>query len=167
MLLISRRVSQGDRACFGFALKQLDQIVVFLEFLLVTQAALICRLLGKTGVDLRHELRGEPVFLLELIPKLPKSIARTASLGAVSENRELLLSHLLYHTTRLAVELVTKRYAANRVTVFLERQSFESLRVEEYLAYPTSNYFTLAKAVRHAFEALYRSGTRYSLFDAD
>jgi impB/mucB/samB family C-terminal domain len=101
------------------------------------------------------------VFPLELIPKLPKSIARTASLGAVSENRELLLSHLLYHTTRLAVELVTKRYAANRVTVFLEHQSFESLGVEEYLAYPTSNYFTLAKAVRHAFEALYRSGTRY------
>jgi hypothetical protein len=41
VLLISRRVSQGDRACFGFVLKQLDQIVVFLEFLLVTQAELI------------------------------------------------------------------------------------------------------------------------------
>jgi hypothetical protein len=38
---ISRRVSQGDRACFGFALKQLDQIIVFLEFLLVTLAELI------------------------------------------------------------------------------------------------------------------------------
>jgi DNA polymerase V len=60
--------------------------------------ALIRRLLGKTGVDLRHELRGEPVFPLELIPKLPKSIARTASLSEVSENRELLLSHLLYRS---------------------------------------------------------------------
>jgi nucleotidyltransferase/DNA polymerase involved in DNA repair len=123
--------------------------------------ALIRRLLGKTGVDLRHELRGEPVFPLELTPRLPKSIARTASLGEVTGSRETLIAHLLHHTTRLAVELVTKRYTASRATVFLQRQSFESLAAEECLAYPTSNYFTLAKAVRGAFEVLYRPATPY------
>ena len=49
VLLISRRVSQGDRACFGFSLKQLDQIIVFLEFLLVTQAELILTVQDRNG----------------------------------------------------------------------------------------------------------------------
>src|SRR5215475_9369476 len=41
VFLISRRVNQGDRACFGFALEQLDQIVFVLELLLITLAELI------------------------------------------------------------------------------------------------------------------------------
>jgi DNA polymerase V len=122
---------------------------------------LIRRLLGKTGTDLRLELRGVPVFPLELVPKLPKSIARTASLGEVTQSREMLIAHLLHHTTRLAVELITKRYAASRLSVFLQLNSFEDLGIEVRLGYPTSNYFTLAKAARLAFDALYHPGASY------
>jgi hypothetical protein len=35
-LLISRRIDQGDRAAFGFALEQLDQIVFAPEFLITS-----------------------------------------------------------------------------------------------------------------------------------
>jgi DNA polymerase-4/DNA polymerase V len=123
--------------------------------------ALMRRLLGKVGVDLRLELRGVPAFPLELVPKLPKSIARTASLGEVTEDRETLIAHLTHHLTRLAVELITKRYATTRLTVSLQRKSFEGQGVEVRLPYPTANYFTLAKAARRAFEALYRPGVPY------
>jgi DNA polymerase V len=123
--------------------------------------ALMRRLLGKLGVDLRLELRGVPVSPLDLVPKLPKSIARTASLGEVTEDRTMLISHLMRHTTRLAVELVTKRYTTTRLTVSLQRKSFESFGTEVHLPYPTANYFTLARAARRAFEVLYRPGTPY------
>lgn len=131
-----------------------------LEFAQASEA-LMRRLLGKTGTDLRLELRGVLVFPLELVLKLPKSIARTASLGEVTQSHETLIAHLLHHTTRLAVELIIKRYAASRLTVSLQLESFEGLGVEVRLAYPTSNYFTLAKAARRAFEALYRPGALY------
>jgi hypothetical protein len=39
--LTSRRIDQGDRAGFGFAPGQLDQIVFATEFLLVTPPELI------------------------------------------------------------------------------------------------------------------------------
>ena len=55
-------------------------------------------ILGKTGVDLGHELNGNPVFPLELQPPMPKTIARTASLGVVSRNKALIERHLTYPT---------------------------------------------------------------------
>lgn len=128
-----------------------------------TQApeALIRRLLGKSGVDLWHELRGVPVFPLELAPRLPKSAARTASLGEITRDRDILIGHLTHHTTRLATELVVKRHAASRLAVFLTLKSFDKAGLEVRFDRPTANYFTLSEAVMQAFEKLYRPGERY------
>lgn len=123
--------------------------------------ALIRRLLGKSGVDLWHELRGVPVFPLELAPRLPKSVARTASLGEITRDRDILIGHLTHHTTRLATELVVKRHAASRLAVFLTLKSFDKAGLEVRFDRPTANYFTLSEAVMQAFEKLYRPGERY------
>lgn len=124
-------------------------------------SALIRRLLGKAGTDLWHELRGTPLFSLELAPKLPKSVARTASLGQVTQDRNLIAAHLSHHTTRMATELATKRYLAQRLTVFLTLKSFASRAVETRFDDPTANVFAFSRAVREAFAQLYSPGEFY------
>jgi DNA polymerase-4/DNA polymerase V len=124
-------------------------------------AALIRRLLGKAGVDLWHELRGTPLSPLELVPKLPKSVARTASLGQVTQDRNLIAAHLSHHTTRMAVELVTKRHLARRLTVFLTLKSFASKAVETRFDDPTANVFAFSRAVRESLAQLYSPGEDY------
>jgi len=122
---------------------------------------LIQRLLGKTGTELWRELRGERVFALELEPQLPKSIARTASLGETTASMEILAAHLTHHTTRVATELAMKRYLAARLAVFLRLKSFDSTTAEIRLDYPTASYFTLSRAVHAALERLYQPGQMY------
>jgi DNA polymerase V len=126
-----------------------------------TRESEIRRLLGKMGVDLWRELRGEVVFPLELEPRLPKSIARTASLGEVTDSKEILAAHLTHHTTRLAMELVTKRYLAARLSVFLRLKSFESAGLEVRLPYPTASYFTLMRWVSQLLAHLHVPGQLY------
>lgn len=122
---------------------------------------LIRKLMGRSGTDLRCELRGEPVFALELEPRLPKSIARTASLGEITASRETLAAHLTHHTTRVATELVMKRYMAAKLAVFLRLKSFDSASVEIRLDYPTASYFVLSRAVQAALDRLYQPGQLY------
>ena len=122
---------------------------------------LIQRLLGKAGRDLWHELRGTPRFALELTPRLPKSVARTASLGKVTGDRAIIAAHLSYHTTRLAAELVSKHYLARRLTVFLTLKSFAAESLETRFDDATANVFRLSQAVRDSLARLYRSGELY------
>jgi DNA polymerase V len=124
-------------------------------------AALVQRLLGKSGTDLWRELQGISVFPLELAAKPPKSVARTASLGRVSSERDFIAAHLTHHTTRLVTELVSKRYLAQRLTVFLTLKSFASHAVETRFTVPTANFFDYSRAVRDAFVRLYSSDERY------
>ncbi|MHB1618570.1 MAG: Y-family DNA polymerase [Sulfuricella sp.] len=135
-------------------------IATALQFIEADEA-LIRKLMGRSGTDLRRELRGEPVFALELEPRLPKSIARTASLGEITTSRETLAAHLTHHTTRVATELVTKRYLAAKLAVFLRLKSFDSARVEIRLDCPTASYFVLSRVVQAALERLYQPGQRY------
>jgi DNA polymerase-4/DNA polymerase V len=141
---------------------QLDKfgIATALQFIEADEA-LICKLMGRSGTDLQCELRGETVFALELEPRLPKSIARTASLGEITFSRETLAAHLTHHTTRVATELVTKRYLAAKLAVFLRLKSFDSASVETRLDYPTGSYFVLSRVVQAALERLYRHGQQY------
>ncbi|MGH9967589.1 MAG: DUF4113 domain-containing protein [Pyrinomonadaceae bacterium] len=136
------------------------KITTALEFM-KSPKALIQRLMGKVGTDLRDELMGNPVYPLELEPKLPKSIARTASVGKVTSERDIMIAHLTHHTSRLALELVSKRYVAGRLVVFLRLKTFDSVGGEIHLRYPTSSYYTLSKAVMQAFDNLYKSGELY------
>lgn len=125
------------------------------------EPALVRRLLGRPGTDLWHELRGTPHFGLEVTPKPPKSMARTASLGQMTQDRNLIAAHLSYHTTRLATELVTKRHLARRLTVFLTLKSFTSRALEIKFDDPTANVFTFSRAVRAGLAQLYRSEDSY------
>ncbi|MDP2827972.1 MAG: DUF4113 domain-containing protein [Sulfuricellaceae bacterium] len=121
----------------------------------------IHRLLGKLGTDLRHELRGVPVYPLDLLPALPKSIARTASMGEISGDKSMLAAHLTHHTTRLATELITRRYVAARISLFLTLQSFDKVDAEIRFDQATANYFAISPMVQAMLNRLFQPGQRY------
>lgn len=122
---------------------------------------LLRRLLGRHGLTLWHELNGRPVLPLEVEPKLPKSVAKTASLGEVTTARATIAGHLAHHTLRLASELVAKGLLARRLSVFLTLSSFEVVAMEIGLDVPTNSQARLSAAVRQAFCALYQEGVAY------
>ena len=126
-----------------------------------TDIYIIKRLLGKAGTDLWNELQGKSVMGLELHQQLPKSIARTASMGEVTSNRKTISAHLTRHAFRLATEMVLKKYLTKRITVFLKQKDFNSVSTKVDFEYPTNNYFQLSHAVRNILNDLYQYGVEY------
>jgi len=123
--------------------------------------SIVHRLLGRHGVVLWQELNGRVVQPLQLAPPLPKSVARTASMGQVSDDRMLIAAHLSHHTHRLVADLVARGLMTGRVNVFLTLKSFERTGIEMRLEYPCNDLKKITEAVRRAFELLYRPETLY------
>jgi len=122
---------------------------------------LIKRVLGKSGTDLWYELQGKSIIGLELNPQLPKSIARTASMGKVTSDKESITAHLTRHAFRLATEMVLKKLLTKRINVFLKLKDFSLASIKTDFEYPTNNYFQLSHAVRNMLNDLYQIGIEY------
>jgi hypothetical protein len=77
------------------------------------------------------------------------------------QDKDTIAAHLSHHTTRLATELVIKRYLARRLTVFLTLKSFASHSAETKFDNPTAKVFTFSQAVRDTLARLYRPDEHY------
>jgi len=121
----------------------------------------IRRLLGKAGTDLWHELNGTPIFKVETEAKLPKSVARTASMGEVTQDKQTIRAHLLKHAMRLSKELITKRLTVRQLTVFLTLKSFDKQTSTSELPYPSADYFLLASEAGRVLDGLYDPDCHY------
>lgn len=122
---------------------------------------LIRRLLGRHGTVLWQELNGKVVQPLQLTPRLPKSVARTASMGQVSAERMLIAAHLSGHTHRLVADLTARGLLAEKINVFLTLESFERTEIGMRLECPSNSLKRITGTVRRAFMLLYRTGTLY------
>ncbi|WP_072659924.1 DNA polymerase Y family protein [Mariprofundus micogutta] len=121
----------------------------------------IKHLLGKAGNDLWHEMKGITAIGLELHTQLPKSMARTASMGEVTGNKKTIISHLIRHITRLATELVIKRLLIKRITIFMRLKDFSSVSAKADFEYPTNNYFRIFRSVQGMVTDLYQANELY------
>jgi DNA polymerase-4/DNA polymerase V len=121
----------------------------------------IRRLLGKAGTDLWHELNGTPLYKVGTEARLPRSVARTASMGEVTQDRQTIRAHLLNHAMRLSRELITKRLTAGQLTVFLTLKSFDKQASTSDLPYPSADYFLLAGEAGRALDELYDPDRHY------
>jgi DNA polymerase-4/DNA polymerase V len=115
----------------------------------------IKRLLGKAGTDLWHELNGTSLYGVESEPPLPKSVARTASMGQLTREREVIRSHLMRHAMRLSRELIEKRLTAKQLSFFLALKSFDKCAQTRQLAYPNADYFVLVEEAGNMLDALF------------
>ena len=117
-------------------------------------------LLGKAGVDLWHELHGKPVYPLVSGYVMPKSISRTASLGRVSKDLQLLRMHLSYHTTRVVTELIRQNLSVGQLLVFLKLQSFDVVSSKMNMS-PVQDFSAINKNVQKMLIQLFRQGESY------
>ena len=115
----------------------------------------IKRLLGKTGSELWHELNGMSLYPVVTEPKLPKSVARTASMGQPTQDQAIIRAHLGRHAMRLSKELIEKRLTAKQLTTFVTLKSFDKQAVTTELPYPTADYFLLIKEAGRAVDKLF------------
>jgi len=122
---------------------------------------LMHRLLGRHGMQLKYELSGRSVLPLILKPELPKSVARTASMGQASGDRDMLMAHLSWHVMRLVSELVAKHLLTRRLHLFLTLASFERCGMALPLEMPTNSLKRLMDAVKSGLSRLFRAGLHY------
>lgn len=115
----------------------------------------IRHLLGKGGVELWQELNGDAIYAVEREARLPQSVARTASLGELTRDRETIHGNLVRHAMRLSRELIVKRLTAKQLTVFVTLKSFAKCAETRDLAYPTADYFELMKQAGEMLEVLF------------
>jgi len=142
------------------ALLQKFKIHTSLQFAQL-EDGLMHRLLGRHGMLLKYELSGRSVLPLQLKPVLPKSIARTASMGEVSADRQIIAAHLSYHTMRLVSDLVAKHLLVRRLYVFLTLASFERQGTHIQLDFATHSLKRMTAAVKAGFLKLFRAGEIY------
>jgi len=122
---------------------------------------LIHRLLGRHGMQLKHELSGRSVLPLIFKPALPKSVARTASMGQVTGDQSIIMAHLSGHVMRLVSELVAKHLLTRHLYLFLTLASFERCGMNLPLEVPTNSLKRLMHAVKSGLSILFRAGQQY------
>lgn len=118
-------------------------------------------MLGRHGQVLRHELNGRAILTLESESPLPKSMAKTASMGRISEKRRVIAAYLGYHALRLVADLVAKHLLTSRLYLFLTLESFERRGLEVHLDLPTSSLKRINGAVHYALGRLFVEGESY------
>jgi len=123
--------------------------------------ALMNRLMGRSGLQLKYELSGRVVWPLALKPELPKSVARTASMGQVTQDRQIVMAYLSYHVMRLVSELVAKHLLTKSIFLFLTLASFERCGLQMPLEVPTNSLKRVMDAVKQGLVRLYRDGVKY------
>ncbi|HXH71753.1 MAG TPA: DNA polymerase IV [Mariprofundaceae bacterium] len=120
--------------------------------------SLIRRLLGRGGFDLWRELNGQRVFDIEHQPRLPKSMARTASLGLRTSDPRMVRAHLSRHCFRLGMDMLAQGIVARRFTVMLRLGSFERVYQEVRLPQTTGNLLTIQRTAGEALGRLLKTG---------
>lgn len=114
------------------------------------------RLLGRGGMDLWHELNGQSLFGIEKAQSLPKSMARTASLGERTKDIRLVRAHLSHHCFRLGMNMVARGYTARRFAVMLRLGNFERIELTERLPHSTQHLNILQRTATHLLHGLWR-----------
>jgi len=122
---------------------------------------LMQRLLGQAGMQLQYELSGHVALPLVFKPGLPKSVARTASMGRVTQDRQIVMAYLSYHVMRLVSDLVAKHLLTKSLYLFLTLASFERSGMPLSLDVPTNSLKRVMDAVKRGLAQLYRAGSDY------
>jgi len=116
------------------------------------------RLLGRGGLDLWRELNGIKLFGLETSPQLPKSMARTASLGMRSDDVRLVRAHLSHHCFRLGMDMVARGIKARRFAVQLRLGNFEHVVRGERLPIATQHLNVMQRTATRLLHGLWKPG---------
>jgi nucleotidyltransferase/DNA polymerase involved in DNA repair len=121
---------------------------------------LIKKLLGKVGIELQKELKGEMVYAVSPDVQAPKSLARTRSF-TVSTNQEYIYSELIKNIELAFWELRRQNLKTKAVAIMLRTKNYKvqvfEIPIGEYINCQSAIHFR----VKEAFRRLYQQQTEY------
>lgn len=120
------------------------------------------RLLGKVGVDLWHELRGESVYHINLErTQKQASISKFKTFTPPSHERAVVFARLVRNLESACIKARRHGLAAKRLVAVLRQQDFSGNAMEATLNRPTSSPLELMATLKGLFEEMFRPGTPY------
>lgn len=121
----------------------------------------IKRNLGKKGLDLKKELKGNIKYAVIDYYVPPKSISRTSSFKEFSEDKDFILNELNNHLHEVCIQLRKHNLQTNSLSVMLRYKDFRIVSDKITFNSPKSSEFELYKAMHEIFHSLYNKGIIY------
>ncbi|MSR78346.1 MAG: DNA polymerase IV [Candidatus Omnitrophica bacterium] len=122
------------------------------------------QLLGKIGVELWHELRGDSVYPIVMQEKTDyDSISKTKTFTPPSSDKDFVRAQLIRNMESAFIKLRRYRLRAKWICIFLRNQEFKSWGTEAQLDRSTSSIFEAAPLVNQLFAQVFRDNVAYRL----
>jgi len=120
------------------------------------------RLMGKVGVDIWNELRGEYFYPIdtELIQK-QASISKFKTFTPASNQRSIIFARALRNLESACIKARRHGLAAKKIVVCLRQQNFSTQGMEAKLNRPTASPLELMGTFKQLFDQVYKSGLMY------
>ncbi len=120
------------------------------------------KLLGKIGVELWHELRGDPVYPIVTAEKDDyASISKTKTFTPPSSEKDFVKAQLVRNLESAFIKLRRHRLRARVMCVYLRNQDFRSSGAEAALDRSTSSTMDAVGLAGELFEQAFQPGTLY------
>lgn len=123
--------------------------------------AWIRQILGKSGLELKHELLGETISLVDSKPKQPQSIMDSSVIGDFTNDSFILLNELHYHIHQACRKLRKHQAFCQTITVHLKLKNFKTLAQKQTLKHPTQSEYDIGKTADSLFKNIYQKNILY------
>ncbi len=124
--------------------------------------AWIKQLLGKIGIELWHELRGETIYALNPEEKDSyASISKSKTFMPPSDDCSYVKAQLFRNTESAFIKLRRYHLRAKRLAIFLKTQDFKGEGIKSDLSRPTVCPFEAFPLIEEMFKGIYQRGVLY------
>ena len=121
-------------------------------------------LLGKIGVELWHELRGEAVYPVVTQEKEDyASISKTKTFTPPSSEKDFVKAQLVRNLESAFIKMRRYKLRAKKICIFLRDQEFHSSGIEGAFDRSTASTLDAVSIVGDLFEKIFSPGTAYRL----
>jgi DNA polymerase-4/DNA polymerase V len=118
--------------------------------------------LGKIGIELWKELRGDSVYLLDGKAKNSyRSIGKSKTFAPPSDDPDYVLAQLLRNLESACIKARRYELVASRLVIYLRGQDFSHRGCEAELSRPTIATLELIPIARELFKSLYETNKLY------
>lgn len=122
--------------------------------------------LGKTGLELWHELRGEGVYPVEQKTRSPYSLMKYKTFSPPSPDKNRVYAELTRNFELAFEKLRRAKLRAGFLAFCLRDQQFHTSGAEAALSFPVSSAAEAMDTIRPLFEKVFRPGTVYRMTGA-
>ncbi|MCM8775627.1 MAG: DNA polymerase IV [Candidatus Omnitrophica bacterium] len=120
------------------------------------------KILGKTGVELWHELRGEMIYPVTSRPREDYlSVSKTKTFTPPSSDKDFVRAQLLRNVESAFIKLRRHKLRASKMVLYLRTQEYRSTGLEVELQHATSSTLEVVPVASQMFERLFSPNMLY------